>query len=194
MLNVNKTREMVANFRRRNSAFISWGWILTQWRIILLLEPGWKHWQQTGLEDQQSGCTQEGDEPTLFPEEAQICSTSLLLPASCSLPWPVGGAESAPETRSSSTNWSGKQALWLAAHRKHLRPWWRRGLQTNCYPSWIIQTTLSTTHWTNSGPPSPGDSCSSDVTKNATWDLSCHTITLYNSSSLSDRNSGHTTG
>ena len=80
---------------------------------------------------------------------------SLWWPVYFSLLWFVGEAASEPATPTDSTNWSGRLALWLAANRTLWRLWWRGGHWKNCYPSWIILSSLSTSHWSDSGAPCP---------------------------------------
>ena len=94
-------------------------------------------------------------------------------------------------TPTDSTNSSWRLALWLAVNRTLWRLWWRGGHWKNCYPSWIILSTLSNSHWSDSGAPSPEGCFSFTVVTTDTGNLSCHKPSLYiiTLSPLPDRDS-----
>ena len=54
----------------------------------------------------------------------------------------------------------------------------RRTLK-NCYPSWIILSTLSSSHWSDSGGPFPKGCSSFAFITTDTGNLSCHKPSLY---------------
>ena len=104
---------------------------------------------------------------------------SLWWPVYCSLLWFVWGAASEPATSTDSTNSSGRLALWLAANMTLRKLWWRGGHWKNCYPSWIIFSTLSNSHWSDSRAPSPEGCFSFVVIITDTGNLSLHNTSAW---------------
>ena len=101
---------------------------------------------------------------------------SLWWPVYFSLLWFVGEAALEPATPTDSSNSLRRLALWLVVNRTP--HWWRGGHWTNCYPSWIILS-LSTSHWSDSGAPSPKGCFSFAVLTTDTGTLSCHKSSLH---------------
>ena len=108
---------------------------------------------------------------------------SLWWPVYFSLLWFAGEAASEPATPIDAINSLRRLALWLAVHRTLWRLWWRGWHWKNCYPSWIILSTLSTSHWSDSGAPPPKDCFSFAVRTTDKGNLLlAQAITSYNNS------------